>query len=172
MMNKGLEVIEASHLFGVSTSKIEVLLHPEAIIHSMVEFTDGNIMANLFYPDMKIPIFYALNYPKRAKSRLRRLDFSKIRNISFQKPNAKNFPALGLCYKAAKKGGTYPACLTGANEEAVRLYLEGKIRFTAIVNVVEKALSRHKNIKNPSLDEILYVDREAKEEVRRLCLRF
>jgi len=171
MMNKGLEVIEASHLFGVSTSKIEVLIHPEAVIHSMVEFTDGNIIANLFYPDMKIPIFYALNYPKRNRSCLRRLDFTKIRNISFRKPNVKNFPAIDLCYKAAKKGGTYPACLTGANEEAVMLYLKGKIKFTAVVDVVEKVLSRHKSIKNPSLDEIFYVDREAKEEVRRLCLR-
>ncbi len=172
MMNKGLEVIEASHLFGVSTSKIEVLLHPEAIIHSMVEFTDGNIIANLFHPDMKVPILYALNYPERSESRIRRLDFSKIKNISFQKPNVENFPALGLCYRMAKKGGTYPACLTGANEEAVRLYLEGKIKFTAIVSVVEKILSRHKNIKNPSLDEILHTDKEAKEEVRKLCSRF
>ncbi|MGB2705599.1 MAG: 1-deoxy-D-xylulose-5-phosphate reductoisomerase [Candidatus Omnitrophota bacterium] len=169
MMNKGLEVIEASHLFGISTSKIEVLLHPEAIIHSMVEFNDGNLIANLFYPDMKIPIFYALSYPERVRSRLRRLDFSKIKNISFQKPNLKAFPALGICYEAAKKGGTYPACLNSANEEAVQLYLEGKIKFTAIVDIVKKVLSRHRNIKEPSLDEILYVDREAREEARGLC---
>jgi len=169
MMNKGLEIIEASHLFGIGAPRIEVLFHPEAVIHSMVEFTDGNIIANLFCPDMKIPIFYALNYPKRNRSRLGRLDFSKIKNISFQNPNVKNFPALRVCREAAKKGGTYPACLTGANEEAVRLYLGRKIKFTAIVSVVEKVLSRHKNIKNPSLDEILYTDREAKEEVRRIC---
>jgi len=169
MMNKGLEVIEASHLFGISTSKIEVLFHPEAIIHSMVEFTDGNIIANLFYPDMKVPIFYAFNYPKRVKSRLRRIDFSKIRNISFQEPDPRKFPALEICYEAAKKGGTYPACLNGADEEAVRLYLEGKIKFTAIVSIVEKVLSRHRSIKAPSLNEILSVNSQTTEEVRRLC---
>ena len=169
MMNKGLELIEANHLFRLDTSKIEVLLHPEAIIHSMVEFTDGNIIANLFYPDMRSPIFYALNHPKRVTSHLPKIDFAKIKNITFQKPNRRKFPALELCYKAARKGGTYPACLNGANEEAVKLYLEGKIGFTRIVELVKSVLSRHKNIAEPSLDEILYVDKWAKEEVRVLC---
>ena len=169
MMNKGLELIEANHLFRIDTSKIEVLLHPEAIIHSMVEFTDGNIIANLFYPDMRSPIFYALNHPKRVTSHLPRIDFAKVKNITFQKPNRRKFPALELCYKAARKGGTYPACLNGANEEAVKLYLEGKIGFTRIVELVKSVLSRHKNIAEPSLDEILYVDKWAKEEVRVLC---
>ena len=169
MMNKGLEAIEASHLFGMDVSKIEVLLHPEALIHSMIEFADGNLIANLFYPDMKYPIFYALNYPKRTPSKLPRIDFSKTKNLSFQAPNHRKFPALRLCYRAAKKGGTYPACLNSANEEAVGLYLKGKICFTAIVETVKKVLSRHKNIKEPSLDEILYVDKWAKEEVRSLC---
>ena len=169
MMNKGLEVIEAGHLFGLDISKIEVLFHPEALIHSMVEFTDGNIIANLFYPDMRFPIFHAFNYPERVKSYLPRIDFAKIKNVSFQSPDHKKFPALKLCYKIAKKGGTYPACLNGANEEAVKLYLNKKIRFTDIVEIIKKVLARHKNIAAPSLDEILYVDRCAKEEVKALC---
>lgn len=168
MMNKGFEVIEASCLFGVAPSVIEILLQPEAIVHSMVEFADGNIMANLFSPDMRLPIFYALSYPERRPSRLPRPDFSKIRKISFQKPSLTKFPAIGLCYEVCKKGGTYPACLTSANEEAVKLYLKGRINFTGIVNIVIKVLSRHKNIAKPSLGEILAVDTWAREEVSRL----
>jgi len=169
MMNKGLEVIEASFLFALAVSKIEVLLHPEAIIHSMVEFTDGNVMANLYYPDMRFPLFYALSYPKRPRSRLPRIKFSGGKKISFEKPDTKKFPALELCYRAAKKGGTYPACLNAANEEAVRLYLEGKLNFTGITKTVGKMFARHKKVACPSLDEILAVDRGTKEEVRRLC---
>ncbi len=169
MMNKGLEVIEAKHLFNADVSKIEILLHPEAVIHSMIEFADGNIIANLFYPDMRLPIFYALNYPERHASRLPRVDFSKLKNISFQIPNRRKFPSLGLCYEVARIGGTYPACLNSANEEAVKLYLERKLKLTGIVDIVKKVLSRHKNIAQPSLDEILYVDKWAKEEVKILC---
>jgi len=149
----------------MDVSKIEVLLHPEAVIHSMVEFADHNIIANLFYPDMRLPIFYALSYPERRPSRLPRVDFSKLKNISFQTPNRRKFPALGLCYEAARRGGTYPACLNSANEEAVKLYLARKLKLTGIVDIVKKVLSRHKNIAQPSLDEILYVDKWAKEEV-------
>jgi len=163
MMNKGLEVIEAGRLFGIDTSKIEVLLNPEALIHSMVELRDGNIISNMFYPDMRMPIFYALTYPERRISRLPRIDFSKFRNISFRKPDRKKFPALDLCYHAAKKGGTYPATLNSANEKAVSLYLNGKIRFTGIVEIIKTVLSRHKNVKNPSIDEILYVDSWARK---------
>ena len=169
MMNKGLEVIEAKHLFNADVSKIEILLHPEAVIHSMIEFADGNIIANLFYPDMRLPIFYALNYPERRASRLPRVDFSKLKNISFQIPNRRKFPSLGLCYEVARIGGTYPACLNSANEEAVKLYLERKLKLTGIVDIVKKVLSRHKNIAQPSLDEILYVDKWAKEEAKILC---
>jgi 1-deoxy-D-xylulose-5-phosphate reductoisomerase len=169
MMNKGLEVIEASHLFNTSVSKISVLFHPEAVIHSMIEFADRNIIANLFYPDMRLPISYALNYPERRASKLPGVDFSKLKNISFQTPNRKKFPALGLCYEVARKGGTYPACLNSANEEAVRLYLEGKITLTGIVDIVKKVLSRHKNTAQPSLDEILYTDKWVKKEIKTLC---
>ncbi|MFH1594382.1 MAG: 1-deoxy-D-xylulose-5-phosphate reductoisomerase [Candidatus Omnitrophota bacterium] len=169
MMNKGLEAIEASHLFGLDISKIKVLLHPEAIIHSMVEFKDGNIMANLFSPDMRLPIFYALSYPGRGVSKLPRVDFSRIKNLSFQSPDTDKFPALNLCYDTEKRGGTYPACLNGANEEAVKLYLEKRLSFTGIINTIEKVLSRHHSTLHPSLDEVLSVDRWAKEEVNRLC---
>jgi len=169
MMNKGLEVIEASHLFDIDTSKIEVLVHPQAVIHSVVEFSDGNLVSNLFCPDMRIPIYYAFTHPERGRSLLPKLNFSKIKNITFQKPDTKKFPALRLCYAAAKKGGTYPACLNAANEEAVKLYLNGKIKFTGIVDIVKKVLARHKSISRPSIGEIFRVDKWAKEEVRRLC---
>lgn len=169
MMNKGLEAIEASNLFDIDISKIEILIHPEAVIHSMVEFRDGNVMANLFYPDMKMPVFYALSYPERQDSGLRRIDFRKIKNISFKQPDYKRFPALRLCYGAAEKGGTYPAALNGANEEAVRLYLEGSIKFTSIVKLVKKILSKHKSVSRPSLEDVLSVNEWAKEEVRRSC---
>ena len=167
MMNKGLEAIEASYLFDMDISKIEVLFHPEALIHSMVEFADGNIIANLFYPDMRIPIFYALSYPKRVRSFLPGLDFSKIKNMSFQKPNRRKFPALELCFNAARRDGTYPACLTSANEEAVKLYLEGRISFTGIVATVAKVFSRHKSVKTPSLDDITGAEEWAEEEVNK-----
>ena len=169
MMNKGLEIIEASHLFRIPASKIDVLFHPEAIIHSMVEFNDGNVMANLFYPDMKMPIFYALSYPKRQISRINKLDFSKIKKFSFETPDHNKFPSLRLCYKMAEAGGTYPAVLSSANEEAVLLYLKGKIGFVDIVKLVSKVLSRHKNKNRPSLQDILEVDRWAKEETKILC---
>ena len=168
MMNKGLEVIEASYLFGIDVSKIEVLIHREAYMHSMVEFVDGNFMANLFYPDMRMPIFYAFNYPKRKPFSMKKLDFSKIKSFSFQSPDKHKFPALDLCYKTVKKQGTYPACLNGANEEAVNSYLEGKINFPGIIDTVQKVISKHKSVRHPSVDEILYTDKWAKEEVRRI----
>ncbi|MBN1353615.1 MAG: 1-deoxy-D-xylulose-5-phosphate reductoisomerase, partial [Candidatus Omnitrophica bacterium] len=170
MMNKGLEVIEASYLFDIHASRIEVLIHPEAVIHSMVELRDGNVMANLFSPDMRIPIFYALSYPERPLSYLPRLNFHKIGRISFEKPDRKKFKSLDLCYRAAKAGGTNPACLNSANEEAVRLYLEGKVHFTGIPDLVEKTLAKHKNVSKPSLDDIFHVIGWAREEVRRLCV--
>jgi 1-deoxy-D-xylulose-5-phosphate reductoisomerase len=168
MMNKGLEVIEASHLFGIDVSKIEVLIHKEAYMHSIVQFVDGNFMANLFYPDMRMPIFYAFNYPKRNSFNMKKLDFSKIKSFSFEEPNNNKFPALNLCYKIAKKEGTYTACLNAANEEAVNSYLEGKITFPGIVETVQKVILGHKSVRHPSVDEILYTDKWAKEEVKRI----
>ncbi len=171
MMNKGLEVIEAHYLFDIGISRIKVLFHPEALLHSLVEFTDGNVMANMFHPDMRIPIFYALNYPERKPTKLPKINFSKLQNMTFQIPDHKKFPALGLSYHALKKGGTYPACLNSANEEAVKFYLRGKIKFTGIVDIVARVLSRHKSVKEPSLDEIFHVDKWARKEANQCRLR-
>jgi len=168
LMNKGLEVIEASRLFDIEPEKIKVLLHPEAVIHSMVEFKDGQIMANLFYPDMRIPIFYALNYPGRSANDLPRLDFFKIKALTFKKPSFSKFPALMLAYNSLKRGQSACAVLNAANEEAVSLYLDGKIRFTHIIKIVQKVLRKHKDINKPTLKDILRLDRWAKEEAR--CL--
>jgi len=169
MMNKGLEVIEASYLFDMDISKIEILLHPEALIHSMVSYKDGNIMANLFYPDMKIPIHFAFSYPNRKLARLPVLDISKVKTLSFKKPDKVKFPAINLCYEAARSGGTYPACLNAANEEAVFCFLNRMICFTDIVRIVKKVLKKHKGIKNPNIRDIFLVDAWAKEEVKRYC---
>ena len=166
MMNKGLEVIEAHHLFGIDASKIEVLLHPEALIHSMVELVDGNVIANLFHPDMRFPIYHAFSYPERRPSRLPGIDFAKTGSISFQKPDRKKFTSLGLCYEAARRGGARPACLNSANEEAVGLYLNGKIKFTAITDIVTKVLKKHREVKSPSINEIFSVGEWSKEMVR------
>ncbi|MBL7158383.1 MAG: 1-deoxy-D-xylulose-5-phosphate reductoisomerase [Candidatus Omnitrophica bacterium] len=169
MMNKGLELIEAHYLFGTEIKKIEILFHPEAIIHGMVEMKDGSVFAHMFIPDMRFPIMHALCYPDVIQSRLPRIDFPDLGNFSFEKPNMKKFPALRLSYDAVKKGGTYPAALNSANEEAVRLYLGGRIKFMKIIDIIEKVVTRHKTIKNPSIDQILHVAGWAKNETRRLC---
>ncbi len=169
LLNKGLEVIEARWLFDVEPKSIQVLLHPEAIIHSMVEFLDGTILANLFYPDMRIPISYALNFPQRSDNKFPRIDFFKIRKLSFEKPLTRKFPALMLAYEALRKGASACCALNAANEEAVSLYLNGEIKFTKIIDIAEKVLRLHRVIKSPTLKDILRLDRWAKEEARRLC---
>lgn len=169
LMNKGLEVIEARWLFDVNPKNIKVLLHPEAVIHSMVEFIDGTVLANLFYPDMKIPISYALNFPERLENGFQRLDFLKVKKLTFERPSFKKFPALMLAYEAINRGISACAVLNAANEEAVYLYLNGKIKFTKIIDSVEKALKLHRSIKKPTLKDILRLDKWAREEVRRLC---
>ncbi|NQT22426.1 MAG: 1-deoxy-D-xylulose-5-phosphate reductoisomerase [Candidatus Omnitrophica bacterium] len=168
LMNKGLEVIEAKWLFDMPPEKINILLHPEAIIHSMVEFLDGTILGNFFYPDMRIPIFYALNYPMRYKNNLPTVDFFKIKSLTFEKPSFKKFPALQLAYESLRKGQSACAVLNAANEEAVSLYIDGKIKFTRIVDIVVKVLKKHRVIKKPTLKDILRLDKWAKEEAR--CL--
>jgi 1-deoxy-D-xylulose-5-phosphate reductoisomerase len=171
MMNKGLEVIEAKWLFGVDESSIEVLIHPEAIIHSMVEFIDGSVLAQLGVPDMRLPIQYALTYPARSRAGVPRLDFSAVKSLSFRKPDIGKFPCLGLAREALKKGGTHPAVLNAADEEAVRCYLNGDIDFTAIPKMIEKVLARHRrqSKKALSLEDILEAESWAKEEARSLC---
>lgn len=169
LMNKGLEVIEASRLFNMPFEKIEVLVHPQSIIHSMVEFDDGVLKAQMGAPDMRAPIQYALTYPKRwANKNLPLLDFSDIKSLDFEAPDYDKFPCLKLARQAGEKGGTYPAVLSGADEMAVRLFLHGVIGFTDISTIIERVLDEHNSTSNPSLDQILATEQWAMNRVRLL----
>ena len=164
LMNKGLEAIEAHWLFGIRLEDIEILIHPQSIIHSLVEFVDGSIKAQLSAPDMRLPIQYALFYPERLLNpQLPCLDLEKIGSLSFDPVDYDKFPCLKLALDAGKLGGTYPAVLCAADEVAVKLFLEGRIRFTDIAIIVHKVLERHQSIAQPSLEEILAADVWASE---------
>jgi 1-deoxy-D-xylulose-5-phosphate reductoisomerase len=165
MINKGLEVIEARWLFGVSSDQIQVVVHPQSIVHSMVEFSDGSVKAQLGVPDMRIPISHALSYPDRLEHDFGRLDFGKAQNLAFQPPDLKKFDGLKLAYEALNAGGTATAVYNAADEAAVRLFLSGKIRFTQIAGIVRKALERHDVRVDPSLDQILEADRMTRETI-------
>jgi len=167
LMNKGLEVIEAMWLFDLRVNQIEVVIHPESIVHSMVEFCDGAVIAQMGVTDMRIPIQYALTYPKRLATKLPAMDFFKQRQLTFLKPDFKKFPALELCFAVAHKGETYGSVLNAANEEAVDAFLKGLICFSKIFNVVQKVVSRHKPAKALTIETILTADRWAREEARR-----
>jgi 1-deoxy-D-xylulose-5-phosphate reductoisomerase len=167
LMNKGLEVIEARWLFDILSEKIKVVIHPEAIIHSMVEFVDGTISASMFCPDMRFPILRALAFPDIIENDFGRVDFSAVKNLTFADPDGGRFPALGLAFSALREGGTVPAVLNGSNEAAVKLFLDGKIRFTDIISTVEKVMGKHKKVGAPSLDDIIRAEQWAKEEVLR-----
>ena len=164
LMNKGLEVIEAHYLFGVPYEKIDVVVHPQSIIHSMVEFMDGSILAQMGLPDMRTPIQYALFYPERSLKPFGIIDFAEISSLTFEKPNYKKFPCLKLAFFAGKAGGTMPAVLTSANDAAVELFLNSKIKFADIPRVISRVMRAHKLIKNPSIDQILEVENWAREE--------
>ncbi|MBM3245180.1 MAG: 1-deoxy-D-xylulose-5-phosphate reductoisomerase [Candidatus Omnitrophica bacterium] len=164
LMNKGLELIEAMHLFGVGPDKIKVIVHPEAVIHSMVEFVDGVILAQLSVTDMRIPIKYALSYPERIDSGIKPVDFVKLKKLNFEAPDLKKFPCLGLAYQAAEKGGTFPCVINAANEVSVQSFLRGKIRFIDIPAVIEKVMSKHKFTISPSLGDIQNADNWARNE--------
>lgn len=168
LMNKGLELLEAMFLFNLGVNKIKILIHPEALIHSMVEFNDGVVMAQLSVPDMRIPIQYALTYPKRLKNSLAGIDFYSLSKMHFEKPDLKRFPSLGLAYWAAESLGTMPAVLNAANEESVNSFLNRKINFLTIPKIVEKVMRRHENKVNPSLRDIIFADAWAREEAMRL----
>jgi len=168
MMNKGLEVIEAHHLFGVAVDKIEVLVHPEAAIHSMVEFVDGSVLAHMGKCDMRMPIQYALTHPSRYTSPVKNIVFSKLREIHFYPPDFKKFPCLRIAYESAKRGGTYPSVLNASNEVAVGEFLKERIKFTDIPKAIEKVLESHEAIKNPSLEEILDSDRWARVRTKEI----
>ena len=169
LMNKGLEVIEAKWLFDVPAEKIKVVIHPEAVIHAMVEFADGTISAGMFSPDMRFPILRALAFPDIMANDLPKVDFSVTRALTFFQPDNSKFPALDLAYGALRAGGTAPAVLNSANEAAVNLFLEGKIKFSDIVRLVRKAVEGHVVIKDPALDDIMRCHSWAIEEVFRSC---
>jgi len=172
LMNKGLELLETMFLFDVASDKIKILIHPEALIHSMVEFIDGVVIAQLSATDMRIPIQYALSYPERLSNSLPSVDFYKLERLHFQAPDFKRFPCLGLAYRAASQLGTLPAVLNAANEVSVEEFLKGKIKFILIPQIIEKVMDRHQNRINPALNEILQADRWAREEAHRVIWRF
>jgi len=163
LLNKGLELIEAMHLFGVPSDKIKVVVHPEAIIHSMVEFIDGVVLAQLSVTDMCIPIQYALSYPERLPQKLAGVDFWKLDKLHFEKPDFKKFPCLRLAYEAAEELGTMPAVLNAANEVSVEAFMKNKLSFLGIPKVIEKVMSAHKNITSVDLTAVLEADSWARE---------
>ena len=160
MVNKGLEVIEARWLFDISFDRIQVIIQPQSIIHSMVEFRDGAVMAQLGTPDMRLPIEYALCYPERRQCMGERLDFKGISAITFEQPDTETFRGLALAYEAGKIGGSMPTVLNAANERAVSLFLQEKISYLAMAELIESAMEAHKVIAKPSLEEILACEQE------------
>ena len=164
LMNKGLEVIEASHLFDLPAEKIDVLVHPESIVHSMVEFIDGGMLAQISVPDMRGPIGYALSYPERLSDTLPRLDLETVGKLTFQRPDAVNFPCLAFAYEALKEGGTVPAVLNAANEVMVNAFLERRIAFTDIPVIINKIMHAHVKGNGLHLEEMIEADRWAREK--------
>lgn len=165
MMNKALEIIEAHHLFGLQPEQIDVLIHPESIIHSMVEYVDGSVIAQLGVPDMKTPIQYAFTQPARLNGITKSLDWRKLRTLSFEPPDVERFPAIRLGYEAARRGGTAGAVLNAANESAVQLFREGRIPFGQITVAAERALREHEFEPAPTLRRLLEADAWARQEV-------
>lgn len=164
LMNKGLELLEAMYLFNIRPEKIKIIIHPESIIHSMVEYIDGTVIAQLSITDMRIPIQYALSYPRRLSANLPKIDFYRLRQLNFKRPDFHKFPCLGFAYRAAYDGGTMPCVLNAANEVSVNEFLKRRLDFVSIPKVIEKVLHRHNNIKQPDLDDILQADAWAREE--------
>jgi len=163
LMNKGLEVIEAHWLFGIDYKNIEVVIHPQSIVHSAVEFLDGSVIAQMGLPSMHIPIQYALTYPETFEGiKTGTMDFAQIGRLEFEKPDLEKFPCLNLAYEAGIKGGTYPTVLNASNEEAVYAFLRGEIKLTEIYSIVYKAIEQHNYIQNPELDDIIETDKKTR----------
>lgn len=160
MMNKGLEVIEAKWLFNVDMDTINVIVHPQSIIHSMVEYVDGSVIAQMGRPDMRVPILYSLTHPYRFKTPMKSLNLLEIGSLTFEEPDIKVFPCLLLAYEAMRMGGTMPVVLNAANEVAVDLFLKGRLSFTDIPIIIEESMGSHNPIKNPKVSDILNVDRD------------
>lgn len=168
LMNKGLEVIEAHWLFEMDFDKIDVVIHPESIIHSMVEYVDGSVIGQLGETDMRIPIMYALSYPMRMKGTFKKLNLIDVGKLTFEEPDYNTFRCLKLAYEAGKRGGTMPAVLNAANEVAVDLFLQGKIKFLHIPDIVEQSMMNHICISNPSLDDILEADSMTRSAIKKV----
>lgn len=166
MVNKGLEVIEAKWLFGVSVDQIQVVVQPQSIIHSMVEYEDGAVIAQLGTPDMKLPIQYALYYPERRYLPGDRLDFAELTQITFEKPDMETFYGLKLAFDAGRKGGSLPTVLNAANERAVAMFLDRKIKYLQIPEIIQACMENHKNIADPTVEEILKTEQETYEFIK------
>jgi len=169
LMNKGLEVIEAKWFFDIPANKIEVVIHPQSYVHSMVQFIDGTILAQIGEHDMKIPIQYALFHPNRISNNFSRLELTKVGQLTFKKPNFNKFPCIKLAYQALELGGTMPAVLNGANEIAVNAFLNSQIKFTAISQIIQDTMKEHKINHNPDINDILDADYWAREKAVSLC---
>ena len=167
LMNKGLEVIEAHYLFGVDYDNIEIVIHPQSIIHSLIELQDTSVLAQLGWPDMRLPLLYALSWPERVYTNWERLNLVKSGDLTFREPDHQKYPCMGLAYAAGRAGGSMPAVLNAANEQAVALFLDEKIHYLDIARCIEFVCDRHQNDnkQNPSLDDILAADKWARKEV-------
>jgi 1-deoxy-D-xylulose-5-phosphate reductoisomerase len=170
LMNKGLEVIEAKWFFNIPANKIEILIHPQSYVHSMVQFIDGTILAQIGDHDMRIPIQYALFYPNRTINNFSRLELSKVGQLTFKKPNFDKFPCIKLAYQALELGGTMPAVLNGANEIAVNAFLSSKINFSEIPIIIQNTMKEHKPKYNPNISDILDADYWAREKALNFCM--
>ena len=166
MMNKGFEVIEAKWLFGLQPKQIEVVVHPQSVIHSMVEFEDGAVKAQLGVPDMRLPIQYAFSYPNRVRSSFDRLDFLKCNSLTFEAPDTQRFRNLALAYEAGRTGGSLPTVFNAANEMAVGQFLNREIKYLEIIEIIEDCMRAHKNIENPTLDQILETEAETYARIK------
>jgi 1-deoxy-D-xylulose-5-phosphate reductoisomerase len=175
LMNKGLEVIEARWLFGVPAERVEILIHPQSLVHSMVEFVDGSLIAQLAVTDMRLPIQYALSYPERWESAVEGIDFRRGMRLDFDPPDHERFPCPGLAYRALASGGSMPAVMNAANEEAVSAFLERRIPFTAIPDCVLEVMERHRPSAVKALEDVLAADawarRQAQEALGRAAAR-
>lgn len=167
LVNKGLEVIEAKWLFGAEPEDIQVVVHPQSIVHSMVEYADGGIMAQLGMPDMKLPIQYALFYPDRRPMEGKRVDFYELGSLTFEKPDTETFKGLPMAYEAIRAGGSMPTVFNAANEKAVALFLDKKIRFLEIYDLIQGAMENHRVIPNPSVEQILEAEAETYDYIMR-----
>lgn len=165
MMNKGLEVIETKWLFDIDPEKIEVVIHPQSIIHSMVEFSDGSVKAQLGVPDMKIPIQYSLTYPARVKSDYPKIDFTQNISLTFEEPDLEKFSCLKIAYSVLRSGGTYAAVMNTANEVAVDLFLKNKIKFYQIPEIIESSLEKHENLRDFSFQDLISIDNAVRRKV-------